>query len=130
MNTNKRMVNLTYAVGTLIAYVIFWKAFSSLYATFGHQPQHLLGQSFTTAHLIGIVCALALLFWAWRHPRYRTQLGEVVDELSKVTWPTWDETKSNTWMTIVVTVIISGILWIFDTVFYKLTNLILGGGGA
>ncbi|MFN3202322.1 MAG: preprotein translocase subunit SecE [Bradymonadia bacterium] len=129
MNTNKRMVNLTYAVGTILAYVIFWKAFASGFASFGIQPRHLLGQSFTVAHLLGAITALALLFWAWRHPRYRPQLGEVVDELSKVTWPTWEETKSNTWMTILVTVIISAILWIFDTVFFKLTNWILGGGG-
>ena len=52
---------------------------------------------------------------------------EVAEELVKVTWPTWDETKSNTRITIMVSVIVAIILGVFDLVFGTLTNYILGG---
>ena len=54
---------------------------------------------------------------------------EVTDETSKVTYgPNWEETKSNTVVTVIVTVIIAAILWGFDQVFGRLTNYLLGGG--
>ena len=60
--------------------------------------------------------------------RLKLYVIESYNELiHKVTWPTWDETKSNSKMTIVVTMIVAVILWVFDQVFGNLTNLILGG---
>jgi preprotein translocase subunit SecE len=78
------------------------------------------------ATLVGAVVALAMLFWAWRHRRVRPMINEVGDELSKVVWPTWDDTKSNTVITVIVTIIISAILALFDLVFKWLTGKMLG----
>lgn len=127
MDASKRMVNLFYAGSTLVAWVIFAKSFGLIFGILGMRNAHLLGKDFTTTTLLGAGAAIALLFWSWRSVQVRPVVNEVADELVKVTWPTWDETKNNSRMTIVVTVIVAVILWVFDQVFGNLTNLILGG---
>jgi len=44
-----------------------------------------------------------------------------------VTWPTWDETKSNGRITVAVSVVVALILGVFDWFFGGLTTYILGG---
>lgn len=128
MDASKRMVNLFFAAATIIAWVVFAKAFQTAFAFFGARDAHLLGKEFTTSTLLAAVAALALLFWAWRHERIRPLSYEVADELVKVVWPSWEETRSHSKVVIIVTLIISTILWVFDQVFGHLTSLILGGG--
>ncbi len=126
METSKRMVNLFLVGSTLTAAVVFFKTFETVFLTVGMRNAHLLGKGFTTAHLLGAAAGLTLLFWATRHPTIMPTLREVGDELTKVTWPTWEETKNHTRVTIIVTLIISFILWVFDQVFGNLTSMILG----
>ena len=127
MDRSKRMVNLFFAGSTLLAWAIFAKTFGLLFGVLGMRNAHLLGKDFTTTTLLGAGAAVALLFWAWRSAQVRPVINEVADELSKVTWPTRDETKNNSKMTVVVTMIVAMILWVFDQVFGNLTSLILGG---
>lgn len=127
MDASKRLVNLFFAASTLIGVLIFSKLSAAIFATAGLRDHHLLGKQFTTSTLIGAATAMVLLLWAWRHPRIRPTINEVSDELTKVVWPDWEETRSHTKVTIVVTAIIAVILWVFDQVFGNLTSMILGG---
>ena len=126
MEASKRMVNLFLAASTLTAAVIFWKTFELVFLMVGVRNSHLLGKQFTSAHLLGAAAGVAMLFWITRHARYMPALRESGDELTKVTWPTWEETKNHTRVTIIVTLIIAFILWVFDQVFGNLTSMILG----
>ena len=56
--------------------------------------------------------------------------GEVVVELSKVTWPTREETGSATVVVIVTVIICAAFLGAFDAVWLWLTDWILGIDGA
>ncbi len=126
MEASKRMVNLFLVASTLTAAVVFYKTFELVFLTVGMRNAHLLGKQFTTAHLLGAAAGVALLFWATRHETIMPSLRECGDELTKVTWPTWEETKNHTKVTIIVTLIIAFILWVFDQVFGNLTSMILG----
>ncbi len=126
MDASKRLVNLFFVVGALLAWMIFGKLFYTVFMTCGVRDFHILGRSFTLSTCLGVVAALAAIFWAWQS-KYRVLAQEVADELVKVTWPTWAETRNNTKVTIVTAVILSLILLIFDQVFGNLTRLILGG---
>ncbi|WP_422447774.1 preprotein translocase subunit SecE [Thermoanaerobacterium sp. DL9XJH110] len=57
----------------------------------------------------------------------RTQrfFREVRSELKKVTWPTRNDLVSYTIVVLVSVAIVSGIIWITDTILYKLLSLIL-----
>lgn len=72
------------------------------------------------AALIGLVGAFAL----YRHPRVNQLAHEVVSELSKVTWPTKDETYYSTVVVIVTSVIAALYTGVFDALWSAFTDLI------
>lgn len=56
----------------------------------------------------------------------RDFFSEAMFELRKVVWPTRQEAWKVTWVVMVVVVIVSLILWLFDVVISKLITLLLG----
>lgn len=73
-----------------------------------------------TAALIGILGA----FMLYRHPRVNELAHEVVSELSRVTWPTRDETYYSTVVVIVTSVIAAVYTGVFDALWSAFTDLI------
>ena len=76
--------------------------------------------------LIAYGLALASLVFVLRHPPTLALANEVVDELSKVTWPTREETGNATVVVIITVLISSAFLGVFDAVWLRLTDWILG----
>ena len=54
--------------------------------------------------------------------RTKTLIGEVLDELNKVNWPAFGETRVNTMVVIVTSVVTALILGSFDMVFLQLSQ--------
>lgn len=72
----------------------------------------------------GFAAAAAMV--TLKHSTVRPLANEVVEELSKVTWPTREETGSATKVVVVAVVLSAAYLFIFDTVWLYVTDLILG----
>ena len=70
---------------------------------------------------IGAIVAAAA---AYRHPKWGKFSREVAAELSKVTWPTREETWKQTVIVLVVSVIAAIVLGIFDAVWSGVTDFI------
>ena len=76
--------------------------------------------------VIAYAIAAALAFATLRHPDANTLALEVVDELSKVVWPTREETGQATMVVVVAVLISSAFLGAFDAVWLWMTDWILG----
>lgn len=127
MDTSKRIVQFAYGAGTFLAALLFSRMYGSLFGLFGARDPQILGKDFTLTTLLAGATAVVLLLWTWRHARLRPLAHEVAEELTRVTWPTWNETKNNARVTVAVSVVVALILGVFDWVFGNLTNFILGG---
>ena len=57
--------------------------------------------------------------------RTRDFVGEVTDEMKKVTWPDWPQLKNATLVIIVFVLIVAAIIWGMD----QIVNLIIGPRG-
>ena len=101
-------------------FVLIWSMSESLHDT------PILGKYISLTTILGLVVAVGLTFYLWRHEKVIKLATEVAVECSKVTWPKWPETKSATIVVIVVTLIISCILAVFDFTFQHLTDFLLG----
>ena len=55
----------------------------------------------------------------------RDFVGEVSDEMKKVTWPDWPQLKSATLVIIVFVLIVAAIIWGMD----QIVNLVIGPRG-
>lgn len=128
MDTSKRILQGIYVGTTAVVVVVLWKFLALVFSVVGATDAQLLGRDFTLSTLLAGVLGVAALAWAWRNERVRTLATETSEELTRVTWPAWSETKMNAWTTVVVSVLVAVILGVMDLVFGNLTNFILGGG--
>ena len=52
-------------------------------------------------------------------------LGDVKSEMDKVSWPTWDELRSSTYVVLTLSLILIIFLFVIDFVLAKILNLVL-----
>ena len=122
-----RYVNLSFVALGLISYLVLSKLFSFIIEIFGTGANMaLIGHNFRLADLLGMVAAVALTIALKRNPKVSGYAMEVGNELSKVTWPSWKETKAATIVVIVTTLIIALILGLLDLIWGALSSLIYG----
>jgi len=120
-----RYVNLSFVAIGLVAYLVLGELFTGLIEIFGSSANFpILGVNFRFAQLLAMVTSVGFAIWLRRHPRVHEYAMEVGSELSKVTWPTWKETKLATIVVIVTTLIVSLILGLMDLIWGALSRLI------
>lgn len=118
-----RYVNMSFIGVALLAWVILseFAAWGLGLAGASYNPE-ILGHNFRMGNLLGL--AMAVLLTLYLRRRYNTMAMEIANELSRVTWPTFAETKLSTIVVIIVTIIISLILGAFDYVWAQLSSLV------
>jgi len=73
---------------------------------------------------IALPLAAGGTIFCWRHPGVWQWANDIAQELRKVTWPGKDETKTSTIVVIVMTIIVSAFLGLFDVIWGSLTDLL------
>lgn len=122
-----RYVNLSFVAIGLILYIVLGEFFGWAIRLFGSSANaQILGANFRVAHLLALLVATGAAIWLRRDRRVYTYATEVGQELSKSTWPTWDETKKATLVVLVITTIIAGVLGLMDFVWKGLAGWYYG----
>ena len=67
----------------------------------------------------GVVLAVVAAVVAWNNEKFQDFGGEVVGELSKVTWPSWGEIRTSTVAVVVATLAFSVLLGLMDALSSK-----------
>tara|TARA_B100000287_G_scaffold108796_1_gene101059 strand:- start:1907 stop:2089 length:183 start_codon:yes stop_codon:yes gene_type:complete len=52
-------------------------------------------------------------------------LGDVRSEMDKVSWPTWDELRSSTYVVLTLSLILIIFLFVIDFILAKILNIVL-----
>jgi preprotein translocase subunit SecE len=113
---------LTVAVALPLGHGFEW-----LWVYLNLEDPHFLGmQQLALTHVLGALVAIGAAAYAYLHKPTYALAGEVVDELTKVTWPTREETGNATVVVVVTVVICSAYLGAFDAVWLALTDWLLG----
>ena len=120
-----RYVNLSFVAIGLLAYLILAEIFTAITEIFGTGANMaIIGHNFRLADLLAMTSAVTIAVLLKRSDKVTTYAMEVGNELSKVTWPTWNETKLATIVVIVTTLIIALILGVLDLLWGALSSLI------
>lgn len=123
-----RFVHLIYVSIGLLSFIIIDKALAWLW-TIDALPQYaLVGNAITLSTAIAAVLTGGLVWYLYRRKDFFSLLSEVVIELKKVTWPSWDETKRSTVIVIVFTLLLSLFLAGSDQIWRFLTDMLLTPG--
>lgn len=114
MQDVRRYVSIVYlAFGALAAWLLP-KVFLEILALFGPGADPRLVADIPASSLLGYAAALALLVVLWKNEKVHTWLTEVCDELSKVTWPTNEETRRSTTIVVIFSIVLGCILAVMD----------------
>ena len=122
-NNQQKWVNLSFvAASLLIAYVVFLLAtkFSVVFDFEGRVrslDKILLG--------VSVLSGLGLYLGLYKSNVANTFMNETVAELSKVTWPTQDETLKATVAVLIAVVIAGFLLWVVDNTWIYLIGLVI-----
>ena len=120
-----RYVNMAFVATGLLTWVIAAEFFTWVLSIFGAGANfQIIGHGFRLADLMGLLLAIGGTLYLRKRERVSTFAMEVGNELSKVTWPDWPETRQSTIVVIIVTCVIAMILGTFDYVWAALSSLV------
>jgi preprotein translocase subunit SecE len=116
-----RLVVISYLVFALILTLFFDHLLELLFARVGvRNPEIVDGLGWRVSTLIGVLLAFGGAIFGWVNPKTKTLSLEVANELMRVTWPSWEETRVSTMAVVVASVIAAAVLFGIDTLSYKL----------
>ena len=122
MRTKSTTVGIFFIAAAAIVALVLSKAFGSLFGALRVTDTAIVGDRVTLSVLIGVALALVIALATFAWPRSKTFVGGVLDELNKVNWPSWSETKVSTLVVIMTSVIAAMILGVFDMTFSMLST--------
>lgn len=125
--SDRRVLGFAWLTLTLILWLVLQDLFQWGFATFDVANARLGGQVDMSA-LVAMVVASVVAVAMWKHETVFSFGIETVEETRKVVWPTKEETKDNTVIVVITAAIMAVLLGVFDLVWAKLTNIILGFG--
>ncbi len=123
MRAKSTWVLMFFFLASLIVAVALNYAARDVFSWLQIDNKAILSDNFRLSTLIAVGLALILgVFFGVFYPKSRTYIEQCVTEFSKVAWPEWKETRLATFTVVIVSLIASGILGVFDGVFQWLTN--------
>jgi preprotein translocase SecE subunit len=122
MGSRNTWVALFYLSSIALFTIVLDKAIGTGLALSNTRNTAILGDNFTLSTAIGLAVSVGVGAYCWVTPKIRGFCDESVDELGKVSWPDWVETRTNTLVTVIFSFICAGILGVMDAVFGWLTN--------
>jgi preprotein translocase subunit SecE len=113
----ERWIQLAFVVAALMLIWLADHLISGIWYLFADPDEALVTAGAVVAGIVG-----AILLYKNR-PTY-TLVHDVVDELSKVTWPTRKETSQSTVVVVVTSLVAAVLLFMFDSVWSAVTDLV------
>jgi len=120
---HQRWVVLSFIVTSVLTAWTVQAASVSAFAQFAI-PDSRLGP-ITLSSVLGIVVGAVAVLTLLRNQRAVTFTDEVIGELSKVTWPTREETIKASYTVVVTTLMVAVLLGFYDFIWKNLADLVL-----
>jgi preprotein translocase subunit SecE len=123
----QRYVNLAFVIAGLIAWVVMQSLFGFVIELIDIDlDRQLLGAGFRVSNALGLVCGIAVGLVLKLNKTINTWATEVANELMKVTWPTWQETRLGAIVVIITSIVVALVLGFFDYIWAFVTSHIYG----
>jgi preprotein translocase subunit SecE len=119
-NAPNKPVHLIYLCGAVLLFYLLQWSIDWVWGYFATSP----GES--KISMISAVAAVVISVALYRNDRIYELANEVSGELKKVTWPTAKEVRAATVVVVVMAIVSSIILGVFDLAWSNLTELVYG----
>jgi len=112
---------LTVILAVTMSHMTGW-----VFSNFGWDDFPVLSREVPISKVIGALVAICLGAFALLHKPTVALSNEIAEELSKVSWPSREETGHATVVVLATVALCAAYLGLFDAVWLWLTNLVLG----
>ncbi len=123
--SNQRILGFAYVAASVLVFLVTRQFVDWLFDTV-RLTNYALGP-FVISDVLALLIVVGAAIGTWKYPKVHDFLTEVVEETSKVVWPSRQETRDSTVVVIVFVFVVAAILGGFDLLWAKVTNLILAG---
>lgn len=120
-----KYVHAMFFAGTLIVGWLFVQIVETIWTTANLEFTWMPPPTYWLVVLVGGIIGVLLGLYMWRHPRVNRLAVEIVTELSKVVWPNRKELFASTVVVLVVSIVASILLGLFDAVWSWATTLLM-----
>jgi preprotein translocase subunit SecE len=114
-----RLVVIFYLLSAIVCALFFEHIFGMLWAQLGWRDIEVI-EGWKTSTFLGVGLSGAAAIVCYVHPTVHRLSMEVANELMKVTWPSWRETRTSTTAVVVASILAALVLFGIDTVAYKM----------
>jgi preprotein translocase subunit SecE len=119
-NAPNKPVHLIYLCGAVLLFYLLQWSIDWVWGYFATAPSE------SKISMIAAVAAVVISVALYRNDRVYHLANEVSGELKKVTWPTAKEVRAATLVVVVMAIVSSIILGVFDLAWSNLTELVYG----
>ena len=120
----RRIVAIFYFFAAIVVGIFLERVLAIAFSYARVSDVAVFGDDWTLTTVIGYAVAAIAAVVAWRTPRVHAVSLQVAQELERVTWPSWRETRASTVAVIVFTFVAAAILGVFDLVWARLSSLV------
>lgn len=124
MRDLQRYVGMAYFGAFALMAWLFPRILVEVLDLFGAGANRLLFGSMLLSTVLGVGLAGVAIALLWRNERAKRWTFEVVEQLTKVTWPDGDETRKSTVIVIAFSIILGGTLAIMDLIGQRVIDLV------
>lgn len=122
MRAKSTLVGIFFIAAAMLIAFVLAQALASVFAVLKVTDGAILGDRVTLTVLIGVIAGAIVAGATYSWPKTKNYIGAVAEELNKVNWPSWAETKVNTLVVIATSIIAAMILGVFDITFGLLSD--------
>ena len=122
---DRRVLGFAWLALAACLYLVVRDVAQWLFTLSGTANPEYFGGSMSLSGLISIGVTVGVAVFLWKHKVTFDFCLETVQETRKVVWPTKQETRDQTVVVIITSVLIAMMLWGFDQVFKRLFAVIL-----
>jgi len=120
----RRIVAIFFFFAAVVVGIFLERVLAIAFAYARWNDLAVFGEDWTLTTVLGYAIAAVAALVAWRTPRVNAVALEVAQELGRVTWPSWHETRVSTVAVIVFSFVAAFLLGIFDLVWSRLSGLV------
>ena len=120
----KRIVAIFFFFAAVVVGIFLERVLAIVFSYARLNDPAVFGEDWTVTTLLGYAIAAVAAVVAWRTPRVNAVALQVAQELEKVSWPSWRETRASTMAVIVFSFVAAFLLGIFDLVWSRLSALV------
>lgn len=114
MRDIQRYVGMVYFAGFAVGAWLIPRILLELFDAIGPGVDRPVFAGIRLSTVVGVLAAGAIIAWLWRNETIHEWTSEVVEQLSKVTWPDGEETRRSTLIVIGFSVVLGCLLALMD----------------